>query len=138
MPTRVKAAADLALILLGCRGEPPSAAEIAAARETRPELERIPLQIRSETGTHDFTVKVARTPGEQAPGPMFRGSLSSGADRPFPFRRQRPASSGMKNTLIPLAFIFTRADGPSPRTPVNTHVPPLQPGGIGQPVWAGP
>src|SRR3546814_14487769 len=79
MPTRMKAPAALALILLGCRCEPPSAAEIAAARETRPALERIPLQIRSETGTHDFTVEVARTPEEQARGLMFRESLSSGA-----------------------------------------------------------
>src|SRR3546814_19143880 len=122
MPTRVKAAADLALILLGCRGEPPSAAEIAAARETRPELERIPLQIRSETGTHDFTVEVARTPEEQARGLMFRESLSSGAGMLFPFTRPRPASFWMQNTLIPLDLIFVRAAGPIAWIAVNTRL----------------
>src|SRR3546814_16545367 len=75
----MKAAAALALILLGCRGEPPSAAEIAAARETRPALERIPLQIRSETGTHDLPVEVAPTPEEKDRGASFPESLASGA-----------------------------------------------------------
>ena len=136
MPTRMTAAAAFALILLGCRGEPPSAAEIAAAREARPGLERIPLRIRSDTGTHDFTVEVARTPEEQARGLMFRESLAPDAGMLFPFPRPRPASFWMKNTLIPLDMIFIRADGTIARIAVNTTPHSLAPVGVGEPVAA--
>lgn len=136
MPTRMTAAAAFALILLGCRGEPPSAAEIAAARETRPALERIPLRIRSDTGTHDFTVEVARTPEEQARGLMFRESLAPDAGMLFPFPRPRPASFWMKNTLIPLDMIFVRANGTIARIAVNTTPHSLAPVGVAEPVAA--
>ena len=54
---RAIVAAVLALALLGCRGEPPTAGEIAAARDSRPALDRIPLQIRSDGNTHDFSTE---------------------------------------------------------------------------------
>lgn len=136
MPTRMTAATALALILLGCSGEPPSAAEIATARETRPALDQIPLQVRTGAGTHRFTVEVARTPAEQARGLMFRESLAPDAGMLFPFPSPRPASFWMKNTLIPLDMIFVRTDGTIARIAVNTTPLSLAPVGVGEPVAA--
>ena len=133
---RAIVAAVLALALLGCRGEPPTAGEIAAARDSRPALDRIPLQIRSDGNTHDFTVEVARSEDEQARGLMYRESLAAGEGMLFPFPEPRPASFWMKNTLIPLDMIFVRADGSIARIAVNTVPPSLSPVGVGEPVAA--
>ncbi len=138
MPTRRMAATALALalILLGCRGEPPSAAEITAAQQARPSLEQIQLQIQTDTATHPFTVEVARTPAEQARGLMFRESLAPDVGMLFPFPSPRPASFWMKNTLIPLDMIFIRTDGTIARIAVNTTPLSLAPVGVGEPVGA--
>lgn len=133
---RSTAAAALVLFLLGCGGQPPSAAEIAAARETRPELDRIPLTIEADGRAHRFTVEVARTEAEQARGLMFRESLAPDAGMLFPFPRPRPATFWMKNTLIPLDMIFIRADGTIARIAVNTTPYSLDPVGVGEPVTA--
>lgn len=136
MSTRRLAATALALILLGCRGEPPSAAEIATAKQERPALEQIELQIQTDTATHPFTVEVARTPDEQARGLMFRESLAPNVGMLFPFSEPRPASFWMKNTLIPLDMIFVRSDGTIARIAVNTTPLSLAPVGVGEPVAA--
>ena len=133
---RAIVAAVLALALLGCRGEPPTAGEIAAARDSRPALDRIPLQIRSDGNTHDFTVEVVRSEDEQARGLMYRESLAAGEGMLFPFPEPRPASFWMKNTLIPLDMIFVRADGSIARIAVNTVPHSLSPVGVGEPVAA--
>ena len=124
---RAIVATVLALALLGCRGEPPTAGEIAAARDSRPALDRIPLQIRSDGNTHDFTVEVARSEDEQARGLMYRESLAAGEGMLFPFPEPRPASFWMKNTLIPLDMIFVRADGSIDRIAENTIPESLEP-----------
>ena len=136
MSTRRMAVTALALILLGCRSEPPSAAEIAAATQARPALDQIELQIQTDTATHPFTVEVARTSAEQARGLMFRESLAPDAGMLFPFPEPRPASFWMKNTLIPLDMIFVRADGTIARIAVNTTPLSLAPVGVGEPVAA--
>ena len=136
MPTRMTVATALALILLGCRGEPPSAAEIATARETRPALEEIPLEIRSDSGTHGFTVEVARTPDQQGRGLMFRESLAPDAGMLFPFPQPRPASFWMKNTPTPLDILFIREDGTIARIGENTTPHSLELVGVGEPVAA--
>jgi uncharacterized membrane protein (UPF0127 family) len=130
------AVAALALILLGCRGEPPSAAEIATARDTRPVLDQIPLEVRSDGTAHQFSVEVARTPDEQARGLMFREHLAPDEGMLFPFPSPRPASFWMKNTLIPLDMLFIRADGTIARIAVNTTPLSLAPVGVGEPVAA--
>ncbi|WP_243444666.1 DUF192 domain-containing protein [Sphingosinicella humi] len=136
MSTRRMAATALVLILLGCRGEPPSAAEIAAAKQERPALDQIELQIQTDAATHPFTVEVARTPDEQARGLMFRESLAPNVGMLFPFPEPRPASFWMKNTLIPLDMIFVRPDGTIARIAVNTTPLSLAPVGVGEPVAA--
>ena len=128
------AAAAFALVLLGCRGEP--TASVQNAQEAPAGLERIPLEIRTASASHRFTVEVARTEDEQAQGLMFRESLAPDAGMLFPFPSPRPASFWMKNTLIPLDMLFIRADGTIARIAVNTTPHSLDPVGVGEPVAA--
>ena len=74
-------------------------------------LEQVPLTIQSRSGTHRFTVEVARTPEQQAQGLMHRQSLAPDRGMLFPYDPPQNASFWMKNTLIPLDLIFVREDG---------------------------
>jgi len=74
-------------------------------------LERVPLTIRSAGRVHRFTVEIARTPGEQQMGLMFRRALAPDGGMLFPFDSEQPLAFWMKNTLIPLDLIFIRGDG---------------------------
>jgi len=74
-------------------------------------LERVPLTIRSGGRVHRFTIEVARTPGEQQMGLMFRRALAPDGGMLFPYDREQPLAFWMKNTLIPLDLIFIRGDG---------------------------
>jgi uncharacterized membrane protein (UPF0127 family) len=125
-------AALLAASASGCRTEP-GAAQAAVAESG---LELIPLEIRSGTGVHHFTVEIARSEDEQAQGLMFRQSLAPDRGMIFPFSPPRPASFWMKNTLIPLDMIFIRADGTIARIADNTIPQSLAPVQVGEPVAA--
>lgn len=74
-------------------------------------LERMPLTIRSAGRVHRFTIEVARTPGEQQMGLMYRRALAPDGGMLFPFDSEQPISFWMKNTIIPLDLIFIRGDG---------------------------
>lgn len=74
-------------------------------------LARVPLHITTRTGTHRYTVEVARTAEQQAIGMMHRRSVPPGTGMLFPFSPPRPASFWMRNTLVPLDIIFIRTDG---------------------------
>jgi hypothetical protein len=115
----------------GCTPGNPAQAPIA--ERSAAGLEQVPLTIRSASGTHRFTVEVARTPEEQANGLMHRQSLAPDRGMLFPYEPPQSASFWMKNTLIPLDMIFIRPDGSIARIAANTvplsldPVPSLEP-----------
>jgi hypothetical protein len=130
-------AAALAIAVTGCRAEPQSpAAQPVTARTAPSGLDLIPLEVRSGTRTHRFTVEVARSADEQSQGLMHRKALASDAGMLFPFSPSRPASFWMKNTLIPLDMIFVRADGTIARIAANTVPLSLESVGVEEPVAA--
>ena len=90
---------------------PQSGSGTAVAERSPAGLEQVPLTIQSRSGTHQFTVEVARTPEQQALGLMNRQSLAPDRGMLFPYEAPQPASFWMRNTLIPLDMVFIRADG---------------------------
>ena len=84
-------------------------------------LEMAPLTIRSASGTHRFTVEIARTREQQQHGMMFRTSLAPDRGMLFPYDPPQSVGFWMKNTLIPLDIIFIRSDGTIVR--ITTAVP---------------
>ena len=126
-----------AAALIGCSAETQSAGAPPVAARTSPAgLDLIPLEIRSGSRTHRFTVEVARTSEEQAQGLMNRKALAPDAGMLFPFSPARPASFWMKNTLIPLDMIFVRSDGSIARIAANTVPLSLAGVGVEEPVAA--
>ncbi|HEY0044956.1 MAG TPA: DUF192 domain-containing protein [Allosphingosinicella sp.] len=99
-------------------------------------LPLIPLEIRSGTKVHRFTVEVAATEDEQAYGLMNRTQLGPNEGMIFPMKPARPASFWMKNTLIPLDMLFIRPDGSIARIAANTVPESLDPVGVSEPVAA--
>ena len=106
---------------------PPNPAEAPPAERSAAGLEQVPLTILSASGTHRFTVEVARTPEEQANGLMHRQSLAPDRGMLFPYDPPQSTSFWMKNTLIPLDIIFIRADRTIARIAANTVPLSLEP-----------
>ena len=128
-PWKLLATACVAFSLFACRAEPaanaappvPAEPAPALAPRTAPSgLDLVPLEIRTASGTHHFTVEVARTSDQQSQGLMFRTALAADEGMIFPFPNPRPASFWMHNTLIPLDMLFIRADGTIARLAANT------------------
>ena len=69
------------------------------------------LSIKSETGTHTFSVEVADTREEQIHGYMFKESLPPDEGMLFEFATPGIQTIWMKNTPIPLDVIFVRSNG---------------------------
>lgn len=99
-------------------------------------LPTLELVAHSASGPHAFVVEVARSPGEQARGLMFRKHLAPDRGMLFPFDPPRPASFWMRNTLIPLDMIFIRPDGTIARIAENTVPYSLESVDSGEPVGA--
>ena len=112
---------------------PQSGSGTAVSERSPAGLEQMPLTIQSHSGTHRFTVEVARTPEQQAQGLMFRQSLAPDRGMIFPYEPAQPVSFWMKNTLIPLDMVFIRPNGTIARIAENTvplsldPVPSLEP-----------
>ena len=83
-------------------------------------LDQVPLTIQSRSGTHRFTVEVARSPEQQAMGLMHRQSLAGDRGMLFPYDPPQNASFWMKNTLIPLDLVFIRENGTVALVAANT------------------
>ena len=90
-------------------------------------LQQVPLTIQSATGTHKFTVEVARSQEEQAQGLMNRQSLAPDRGMIFPYDPPQQVAFWMKNTLIPLDMVFIGADGKIGRIAANTTPMSLDP-----------
>jgi uncharacterized protein len=133
--------AAMVAALPACRAEPPTPTNVQPAAQASSALspaglELAPLEIRTGSQVHRFTVEVARTPEEQARGLMFRRSVGPQEGMIFPFSPPRPASFWMKNTLVPLDMLFVRADGTIARIAANTVPLSLEPVAVGEPVAA--
>ena len=65
-----------------------------------------PLAIETTGGIRQFTVEVAKTPGQLAQGLMFRRRLAADAGMLFIYPRAEIIVMWMQNTLIPLDMLF--------------------------------
>jgi uncharacterized protein len=90
-------------------------------------LQQVPLTIQSATGTHKFTVEVARSQEEQSQGLMNRQSLAPDRGMIFPYDPPQQVAFWMKNTLIPLDMVFVGPDGKIGRIAANTTPMSLDP-----------
>ncbi len=126
----------LGAALIACNAETQATAMQSAPANAPSGLPVAPLEIRSGSATHRFSVELARTADEQAQGLMFRERLAPDAGMLFPFSPPRPASFWMKNTLIPLDMIFIRPDGTIGRIAANTVPHSLEPVAFGEPTAA--
>ena len=69
------------------------------------------LQIETTSGSHEFTVELAISRGQQAQGLMFRREMAADAGMLFVHPRPRLLTMWMRNTLIPLDMVFAAPDG---------------------------
>jgi hypothetical protein len=70
-----------------------------------------PLNIIAKTGSHHFSVEVARTDKERGTGLMYRKEVPEGQGMLFDFAREQEVSMWMENTYVSLDMIFIRKDG---------------------------
>lgn len=90
------------------------AAEAALTGEptqAQPVLAKESLSIASASGTHAFSVEVARTPRQQQVGEMFRTAVPEDGGMLFPWKNPRQSDMWMQNTAVPLDIVFIGADG---------------------------
>ena len=90
------------------------AAEAALTGEptqAQPELAKESLSIVSASGTHAFSVEVARTPRQQQVGEMFRTAVPEDGGMLFPWKTPRQSDMWMQNTVVPLDIVFIGSDG---------------------------
>ena len=81
------------------------------------------LQIVSKTGTHTFTIELAKSDQERSRGLMFRRELPEGRGMLFDFQRDQEIAMWMENTYISLDMLFIRSDGRIHR--IAEHTEPL-------------
>jgi uncharacterized membrane protein (UPF0127 family) len=109
--TVLSSLAAMSLLACSTAESQPSRVEPRISGTPQTGLERVPLQIRSGSRTHRFTVEVAGTPDQQQTGLMFRERVAPNEGMIFPFDPPRPASFWMKNTMVPLDMLFIRGNG---------------------------
>ncbi len=96
----------------------------------------VALTIRSGRAAHVFKVELALTEAQQSRGLMFRRSLPVDGGMLFPFDPPRRAVFWMKNTVIPLDFIFIRPDHSIARIAAKATPLSEEPIDAGEPVAA--
>jgi uncharacterized membrane protein (UPF0127 family) len=74
-------------------------------------FEESALSVETATGTHEFTIEIARTPQEQGLGLMHRRELAPDFAMLFPFVEAREASFWMRDTYVSLDMVFIAEDG---------------------------
>ncbi len=77
--------------------------------------------LRTESGTHSYSIEVAVTDVEKARGLMFRRSLSQDSGMLFLYDPPQAVTMWMRNTYIPLDMIFITPDGLVHRIEANTE-----------------
>ncbi len=97
----------MALVAAGLQAADPADAQ---SRRSLQRFTTAPLTIETAAGKREFTVEVARSPGQHAQGLMFRRRLGARAGMLFVYRRAGPVAMWMQNTLIPLDMLFIGAD----------------------------
>lgn len=84
----------------------------SAAQSGLETFDRESLVIETAQGArHTFNVEIARTPGQQMQGLMYRRSMPADAGMLFVYDQDAPVAMWMKNTLIPLDMVFIARDG---------------------------
>lgn len=97
----------LALGLAALHGAP-----AAAQTGPQPELPKEPLVIVTRDGAqHRFSVEVARTPGQQTIGLMFRPSVPGDGGMLFDWGAPQESRMWMRNTVASLDMVFINPDG---------------------------
>lgn len=69
------------------------------------------LAIETQDGDRLFVVEIVDTDRTRAKGLMNRTDLARDHGMLFDFKREKPVSFWMKNTLIPLDMLFANAEG---------------------------
>jgi uncharacterized protein len=103
------------ILLLGCslpsRSVPPlqtkdSLTQPVTDPKPTPKGQKLPVSAQVTIAGQNIQLEVARTPGEQSTGLMYRTELAPNRGMLFVFSPPRPVSFWMKNTLIPLDMVF--------------------------------
>lgn len=74
-------------------------------------FEESTLTVETSTGSHEFTIEIARTSQEQALGLMHRRALAPDYAMLFPFAQAREASFWMRDTYVSLDMVFIAQGG---------------------------
>jgi uncharacterized protein len=103
------------ILLLGCslpsRSVPPLQTKDLLTQpvtdpKPTPQGQKLPVSAQVTIAGQNIQLEVARTPGEQSTGLMYRTELAPNRGMLFVFSPPRPVSFWMKNTLIPLDMVF--------------------------------
>lgn len=128
----------IAILLLGCSTPETNRVNtdtpVPPAEELTPPQQGqvLPVSATVVLGKETIELEVARTPGQQALGLMFRDSLPDNRGMLFPFNPARDVGFWMKNVTIALDMVFIR-DGviravltvpPCTNDPCPTYGPP--------------
>ena len=102
----------LALVLLAPLAAPARGGAQEEPTGPQPELAKEKLVIVTKDGKqHDFQVEVARTPGQQEVGEMFRKEVPQDQGMLFDWGTVRESNMWMRNTLVPLDMLFIGPHG---------------------------